>query len=211
MGATFNLWHPFFSHNGRVCEFDASRIDAWQIAHGTLQLVHDFMSQLHLDAFAKSWTVTPFCGPFFASTGHQSHWIDRHIMSWHFCVELQTRYHSPFFPFRALPAQSSMLDDTAPAVIEDDSWIFHRRRAVVLGEFFDADGIVEVESIVAGAGIPRESVTYALLGIDIVQARVDLGEINFPEEEPSIIRTVEALRVCGAKTNWHETVPYLME
>jgi hypothetical protein len=211
MGQTFNLWHPVISEDRGTCSFDVTSIDVWQICHGTAQLIDDFMAAIRFDGFAKSWKIEPFCSPFFADNMHETHWVDRCVMAWRVRVDLQMRYHSPFFPFRAFPAQSDALDATAPISVEPGSWIYSRRRAIVIADFAEVENVADVVARIGEELDTSSRAEHHLLGPEIVQARIDLGEVDFPEAEARVMKVVEKLRSHAAMTNWRETLQYSME
>jgi hypothetical protein len=205
----FGLWHPVVHADLGGCSFDVVRMEDRELGEGTPLFVTNLLRDLRVDAHVKSWRFTPFCTGFYGDP-HGEHWMDRYPMAWRVDVRFRTRYWSSTFVFRYAGAATNEVDPTAPRPDYDDPdyFLFHERPAVVVAVFPD----VEREDLVASSGwratFAGAAVELSDLSPDLVQARLALGVVRFPDDEPRLTAAVDALRTIGGRVHWTDLAPY---
>jgi hypothetical protein len=190
MSATFNVWHPVIDEDRSGCAFDVTTASHNQLADGTLDLMQKLLSAANVDAFVKSWTISPFCSPFYSDYPEDQHWAVRNTMGWRVHITFPHPYRYPSVGFRYLYGDTSEVDPTDPHVIPDNSWAYSSRQGVAIGAFAEKTR-EEVEELCTRAELGAHQVME--LTPDLLIVRADVGMLQFPAEEPRLQATVEKL------------------
>ena len=185
------------------------RADDRELGVGSLEWIEKCLLQLGLDAVPVGpWNIVPFCSPFYGEKDGP-HWIDRNPMAWRVTVRLSQAYRWPRFPFPAVEASITENDPTGgvPDYSKTDYFVFTQRPGVVIAAFPGAD--VETAQLqVAAMQLPHaESVEFWSQSSELTQCRIQVGNLNFPDDESRLRETVQSCVDAGALCRWSQVAP----
>jgi hypothetical protein len=198
----FYLWHPVCARaDGEVvCRFDVTAPELSALEEGDAGVMAAFAEALRLgDAPVRSWRVERFCTPYYAHDPAAEDWRDRLDLVWR--VEMRLAGDVPAFEYSGLgPVAANGRDSTSEF---GDYWDGGVARCVVIADE-PADGDLGfLQGSAAGASV--EILEYPVPGRTLHQARVDLGMLDLPGDEPAIRSVVELCAQHGASTHWMAT------
>lgn len=198
----YHLWHAKCSRldDGVVCTFDVTAPEMSELAQGDHDVMAAFADALHLgSAQVHSWNVEPFCTPYYAHEPSSDDWRDRLEVAWR--VTMQLTGHGNFFDYSGLgPIAAYGLDSTSS-----------------MGEIWDGEAMPCV--VIIDEGPSREFsfldqaapdavvnvLEYEIPERTLVQARVQLGMLEFPRDDDQVVTLVATCHRQFAATHWADT------
>jgi hypothetical protein len=182
-----NLYHPAFRKDGTGCAFDLTPGTSG-LGKGTPEFINGIFEFLEIEARAETWTIHPFCSPFFATS--QKTFRDRICTAWRVDVDFQKAL-DPVPELKAFgPWEVDVVDETYQG---EEEWT--SRQAVVIGNFTFGRWLrvrkkLDKEEAFAPV-IDAEVVKYTSW---IDQARLDLGTLEFPGDEEKVLMVSDELQ-----------------
>jgi hypothetical protein len=201
---TYALWNPCIHDDGGGCSFDVAPDDWSRLELGTPELMSAFLEALRVDAGAAEWTLAPFCSYYFCQNEAERHWMDRYPMVWRASARFaEGASLSPApLPWGYLEAEGS-----DPTWARTDAWQWDRCPGVVIADF-EAGSFPGLDALGLDlAGVQRTETRRFAQGI--VQARFDLGPLEFPRDTERMEAFMAACRPLARSVNWQNTVHYV--
>jgi hypothetical protein len=195
---SFTIFNPSFSADLSNVSFDLRPGESW-FGEGTSELMQACLDAVGVDdAQPASWRSEAFCSPFFSGEGRLEHFRDRNMTAWRVDIQLTSAVSSRY-PLPMGRTFVDSVDETAPFARRRKERRWTSRRALVIANFGHGSRLGDLSGPEFGSVRGRETIDHLF---DLVQERLDLGVLSFPEDEGVVQTVVDACVARGGRARW---------
>jgi hypothetical protein len=187
------------------CRFDVTPTEFLLLGRGTPEVISDFLLNMHIEAEPSTWSVTPFCTYYYSEFLDSTNYRDLFARA----SEVRVRFAKPFVGPRPEPFRqwfSSADDPTWDPQELPFRW--SERRIIIVADCFGPTREELLSSLDARPVLKQacERVELVPLRADVLQMRMDVGALKFPDDQPRVFSWMEeASHFCRSFT-WTESV-----
>ncbi|MFJ6436205.1 hypothetical protein [Streptomyces sp. NPDC091416] len=198
----FLIWHAkcFTSTTATTCRFDITSTGIHQVKSGDREFIGSMIAALGLpDSDVTGWTASRFYTPYYAMSPDAPTWEDRLSIAWRMEIKLNP-IEEAFDYFGRSPITIDTIDDTWDQS-DESSWEMRGENCILIADGRSGD----IED--ARAAFPGKELTVLEYAdaVPIVQGRINLGILDFPEDESIVKSALLICREIGMATHYQET------
>jgi hypothetical protein len=188
------------------CRFDATPTEFGLLGDGTRELIQDFLLNQRIEASPTQWSIKPFWTYYYTQFPHSKDFSDVFPRTFEVRVRFAERFDAPAPTDPFGENYSPAVDPTWDSRLLPLDWT--RQRFIIVADCFKRSREELLASLDQREKLKASVKTVELVALHphVLQMRMDVGEAQFPDDQPHIYSLMEeASHFCRSFT-WKESV-----